>query len=50
VEYIHKPCGHKIDPLLRCSECGEEIRAKDMLPTIDLSKIDDQPDEQQQAG
>lgn len=26
----HKKCGHETSPVLSCSECGEELSAKDM--------------------
>ncbi|MZR64390.1 helix-turn-helix domain-containing protein [Alcanivorax sp. DP30] len=34
LEFIHNPCGHKTDPQLRCSECGEELHARDMQPLL----------------
>ena len=37
VEYVHKSCGHKTQATMACSECGETLRAQDMLPTIDLT-------------
>ncbi len=51
VEYIHKPCGHKTSLIMRCSACDDEIRAKDMLPTLDLTQnADEAVPPQQQAG
>lgn len=35
LEYVHKPCGHKTSPELRCTECGEEIHPRDMMPMLD---------------
>ncbi|MCH8542689.1 MAG: helix-turn-helix transcriptional regulator [Alcanivorax sp.] len=35
LQVIHKPCGHVTDPQLRCSECGEELHARDMAPFVD---------------
>jgi DNA-binding HxlR family transcriptional regulator len=30
VELTHKPCGHVTRPQLVCSECGEELRAREV--------------------
>lgn len=35
LEFVHKPCGHKTSPELRCTECGEEIQTRDMMPILD---------------
>ena len=35
LQFIHKPCGHKTDPQTVCSECGEELHARDMAPFIE---------------
>lgn len=35
LQFIHKPCGHKTDPQIVCSECGEELYARDMAPFIE---------------
>ncbi|GGC76575.1 winged helix-turn-helix transcriptional regulator [Marinobacter halophilus] len=35
LELVHEPCGHKTDSQLRCSECGEALHAKDMIPVMD---------------
>lgn len=31
VELVHRSCGHQIMPALACPECGEPVRARDML-------------------
>lgn len=35
VQFIHKTCGHSIQPHLVCNECGDAIHAKDIkaIPT-----------------
>ncbi|MDE2420388.1 MAG: helix-turn-helix transcriptional regulator [Gammaproteobacteria bacterium] len=35
LEYIHKPCGKKTQPMVVCSECGESLKAHDMLPLFE---------------
>lgn len=30
--YEHKACGHVFTPVLACSECGERITARDVIP------------------
>jgi len=30
LELTHKSCGHVTDPVLVCSECGEELRAREV--------------------
>jgi DNA-binding HxlR family transcriptional regulator len=30
--YQHKQCGHTFTPVLACSECGEQISARDVIP------------------
>ena len=34
VELLHKPCGHRVGVRVVCSECGEEIAARDMEPVV----------------
>lgn len=34
---IHKKCGHPLTPVIRCAECGEIIRPKDMTYTENFS-------------
>lgn len=34
VELLHKPCGHRADARVVCSECGEDIVARDTEPVI----------------
>lgn len=29
---VHKTCGHETDPRLVCSECGEELKAREVTP------------------
>lgn len=31
IEYTHTECGHVFHPVVACSECGEEIKAKNVL-------------------
>ena len=40
LEFIHTPCGHKTTPQLRCSECNEEIHARDMQPLLVYKNVD----------
>lgn len=42
IEYIHKSCGKHTQPTMTCSECGEALHAKDMLPTIEASTDEQQ--------
>ena len=37
LELMHKPCGHKTDSQLRCSEFGEALHTKDMIPVMDAA-------------
>lgn len=30
--YKHKQCGHTFTPVVACSECGEKISARDVIP------------------
>jgi len=32
VEYIHKSCGSKINPIISCEECGEVIHPEKVIP------------------
>ena len=34
VELLHKPCGHRADVRVVCSECGEDIDARDTEPVV----------------
>lgn len=34
IEYLHKTCGHRTDPKMRCCACGDELHAKDMMPLL----------------
>ncbi|OTG82187.1 winged helix-turn-helix transcriptional regulator [Acinetobacter sp. ANC 4648] len=34
VNYVHKSCGHTFKPTLSCSECGEEVHAKQVKPQL----------------
>ncbi len=34
MEYIHKDCGKSISPVLSCSECGEELHARNTMAQI----------------
>jgi DNA-binding HxlR family transcriptional regulator len=34
VEYLHRSCGHKTEPRLCCSECGEPLEPFDVTPLI----------------
>ncbi len=40
VEEIHERCGHVVQPILACPECGEPIHAKDMRARISLDDSD----------
>ena len=31
---IHKTCGHETDPRLVCSECGEDLKAREVEPRV----------------
>lgn len=37
-QFVHKPCGHVSVPQLVCSECSEELHARDMEPFIGLAE------------
>jgi hypothetical protein len=30
VGFIHKTCGHELEPTLACSHCGEEVHRRDL--------------------
>lgn len=32
IVYHHKPCGHLMKPTMVCSECGEPVTARDVVP------------------
>jgi|SRR5690625_741456 len=32
IEFLHKPCGHIFTPTVTCSECGEAVQARDVIP------------------
>jgi len=34
LEYVHRSCGHKIQPVLACSECGEALRPEEVRPQV----------------
>ena len=34
VELLHKPCGHRPDVRVVCSECGKDIDARDTEPVV----------------
>jgi DNA-binding HxlR family transcriptional regulator len=34
VDLLHKPCGHRVVPRVVCSECGEDIDARDTEPVV----------------
>ena len=34
VEYLHDSCGHKAQPVLACSECGDEMSPWDVTPQV----------------
>lgn len=34
LEYIHQSCGHKFRPVMVCSECGEALSPKQVMPVI----------------
>jgi len=31
VELVHRRCGHRTHPAITCSECGETLRAREMM-------------------
>lgn len=35
----HKSCGHETSPVLSCSECGEELSARDIHPKLNRTKL-----------
>jgi DNA-binding HxlR family transcriptional regulator len=37
VELVHRPCGHRTEPTLTCSECGEPIEARDVEARVNFS-------------
>lgn len=34
LKLMHEPCGTEVEPSLRCSNCGQEIRAREMRAKI----------------
>jgi len=36
----HEPCGHEVSPVLACPECGEELRAQDVVPVAGPGDLD----------
>ncbi len=30
VSFVHKPCGHELDPVLACGCCGELVKTRDL--------------------
>ena len=34
VELLHKPCGHRVGVRVVCSECGQDIDARDTEPVV----------------
>jgi DNA-binding HxlR family transcriptional regulator len=34
VEYVHGACGHRTQPRLTCSECGEPLRPEGVTPRV----------------
>ncbi len=34
VDLLHKPCGHRVDVRVVCSECGQDIDAHDTEPVV----------------
>jgi DNA-binding HxlR family transcriptional regulator len=34
VELLHKPCGHRVGVRVVCSECGQDINARDTEPVV----------------
>jgi len=34
VDYFHQRCGHKTQPVLTCSECGEPLRPEHVTPMV----------------
>lgn len=34
LEYLHQPCGHKFRPTMVCSECGEPLNPRQVMPMI----------------
>lgn len=34
IEYFHQRCGHKTQPTLTCSECGERLRPEHATPIV----------------
>lgn len=35
LEYVHSTCGKKTRPTMACSECGEALTTKDVLPFLE---------------
>jgi DNA-binding HxlR family transcriptional regulator len=34
VDLLHKPCGHRVSVRVVCSECGQDINARDTEPVV----------------
>jgi len=34
VDLLHKPCGHRVGVRVVCSECGQDIDARDTEPVV----------------
>jgi NAD(P)-dependent dehydrogenase (short-subunit alcohol dehydrogenase family) len=34
VDLLHKPCGHRVDVRVVCSQCGQDIDARDTEPVV----------------
>jgi DNA-binding HxlR family transcriptional regulator len=34
IEYVHRSCGHKTQPIMVCTECHEPLRPGDVTPVI----------------
>ncbi|MFC2997813.1 winged helix-turn-helix transcriptional regulator [Acinetobacter sichuanensis] len=36
VEFVHRPCQHRLKPVLICSDCGEPLQAKHIKPIFNV--------------
>ena len=44
VEVAHRSCGHVVEPVLTCPECGERVHARDMrVHRVDGVQVDGAP-------
>jgi DNA-binding HxlR family transcriptional regulator len=39
IELLHKPCGHRMGARVVCSECGQDIDARDIEPVVGRGRV-----------